>query len=272
MKRNLAAVMFVVISLLFLTGGAIIAQDPEGFTRDEFFSYLAQPGPPAPELTSVQAAVEIPTIYDYNGNATTLEWLWDEFGDVGWQRTNPHPEAPWVFKLVELRAKCGSATLVVQVVDENNRPLEKYAVIRYFPGSPELPDFSNTTARQWTTHGVVGKTNTRGDVGFGMGQGDYYFPDNGQSGASKVYVADFDGPGDLIFGLGMLGMTEHCHIDPKFQRQAKSTDPPTPTPLPPTPVSPTPTPGPSPTPGPTPVPGKGWDIHLEIIGSITPKD
>ena len=253
MKRNLAAIAFVIVALLVLFGAAAIAQDPSSLTRDEFFSYLAGPGPAAPELTSVQAAQDGPTIYDYNGNVTTVEWLWDEFGDVGWQRATPHPEAPWVFRVTELRAKCGPASLIVQVVDENNQPLNKYAVVRYFPGSPELPDFSNTTAKQWTTHGVVGKTNDNGDVGFGMGRGDYYFPNDGQTGASKVYVADFDGPGDLVFGLGMLGATEHCHIDTKFQRQAKSVDPPTPTPTPP---GPTPTPGPSPTPGPTPVPGK----------------
>ena len=31
-----------------------------------------------------------------------------------------------------------------------------------------------------------------------------------KTGASKVYVADFDGPGDLLSNLGMLGGTDHC--------------------------------------------------------------
>jgi hypothetical protein len=34
-----------------------------------------------------------------------------------------------------------------------------------------------------------------------------------------VWVADLDGPSDLVSGLGMLGLTNHRHIDITFQLQ-----------------------------------------------------
>jgi hypothetical protein len=149
-----------------------------------------------------------------------------------------------------LRAKCGPASLIARVVDEADQPLVNYAVVRYWPGAPTLPDFSNTTAKQWTTKGVVGKTNVNGDVGFGMGQGDYYGPDKGETGASKLYVADFEGPGDLLHNLGMLAATEHCHIDATFKRLPKDEEPPPPPPTPGEPGS--------------------WYVDLKITGTIAP--
>jgi hypothetical protein len=77
-----------------------------------------------------------------------------------------------------------------------------------------------------------------------MGRGDYYFPPEG--GASAVWVASSAGPSDYISGLGMLGGTNHRHIDVFYQLQAVEGKPPEP--------SPTPTPPPTPTPTPTPTP------------------
>lgn len=201
---------------------------------------------------AVGEAIPPPVVYDYNGNIVDTEWLWSEFGEVGWIRTDPHPDTNWVFRVVALRAKCGPASLIVKVIDENGAPLIDYAVIRYWPGAPLLPDFSGTTAKQWTKRGIIGYTNESGDVGFGMGTGDYYFPP-GEIGVSQVYVASFDGYGDLVTGLGMLGGTEHCHVDTTFQRLPVDTIP----------DPPTPTPGPG---------VGGFDVNLDISGEITPKD
>jgi hypothetical protein len=238
---------------------------------DQIQEYLESLGPPGPITVTVspivlkeegsmeedrfklllsEAAQAGPEIFDYEGVPATLEWLRGTFGLVKWTRAEPHPDAPWVFRLVQLRAKCGPASLIVRVIDEDGQPLKKYAVVRYWPGAPELPDFGGTTAKQWTTHGIVGKTNDNGDVGFGLGKGDYYHPENGETGVTKVYVADFDGPGDFLEGLGMLGGTEHCHIDATFQRVAKGEEPP-----------------PSPSPEPSPEPG-GWNIDLRLTGNI----
>jgi hypothetical protein len=68
---------------------------------------------------------------------------------------------------------------------------------------------------RWRERGVFGGTNIEGNIGFGMGHGDYYFPPN--VGASAVWVADGAGPADVVSGLGMLGGTNHRHLDIFYQ-------------------------------------------------------
>ena len=63
-----------------------------------------------------------------------------------------------------------------------------------------------------------------------MGTGDYYFPPS--IGASAVWVAEQAGPSDFIHGLGMLGATNHRHIEVYYELE--DVDEPTP-PEPPTP-------------------------------------
>ena len=260
MKKAYQVGLYLVLVLLasiLVVGCSMLNQQPEeeALSRAQFQAMLQ--GAPVSREMGLAASMGAPTVYDYDGQIQDMAWLWEEFGDVTFQRAEPHPEAGFVFRLIALRAKCGPASLIVKVVDENGLPLKKYAVIRSWPEAPELPDFSGTTAKQWTKTGIVGKTNVEGDVGFGMGTGDYYFPPEG--GASSVYVADFDGPGDYLTGLGMIGATNHCHIDSTFQRiQADNPEPPVP-----------PTPGPGP--GPTPVPGAGWSIKITGDIDISPK-
>lgn len=212
----------------------------------------------------VFSLMEPPVVYDYSGNVSSMAWLTSEFGPVEVTRTELDSRAAYVFRIVALRAQCDYATLKVDVYDENWTPIPNVSVIRYWPDAPILPDFSDTTASQWTTRGDVGYTDANGAVGFGMGLGDYYFvPDTG---ASKVYVADFAGPSDLMSGLGMLGATNHCHIDTVFQKISDTYTPPTPEPTDPPeecpecPVCPT---------CPDPVDCGSWEIN--ITGTIEEK-
>lgn len=199
-------------------------------------------------------AESVPAIYDYEGNVRDVGWMFDEFGTVSWTPASAYKDkvTSTVFKLIELRAQCDYATLKVVVLDENGSPLPGVNVVRYWPGAPPLPDFSNSTASQWTTVGVYGATGADGAIGFGMGTGDYYFADT-QMGVSSIYVASLDGYSDWLLGLGMLGGTNHCHLDSVFQR-VSSEEPPTPVP-------------PTPTPGPTSETGI-WDINITIQGTI----
>ena len=60
---------------------------------------------------------------------------------------------------------------------------------------------------------VHGTTGGNGDVGFGMGNGAYYWPDKGQIGPHAIWMYGADTPSDLILGLGMIGATNHTHLD-----------------------------------------------------------
>ena len=155
-------------------------------------------------------------------------WLEGTYGPVSWQCAGAHTDADYVFRLTELRASCGPAAIVASVKDEHSGPLADRAVIRYWPGAPALP-YYDPPASRWTDLGVVGWTGANGDVGFGLGDGDYYYPETG-TGVTEMYVADYDGPSDLVEGLGMLGGTEHCTLFPTWHRIPKEDAvPPTPT-------------------------------------------
>lgn len=193
-------------------------------------------------------AASSPTVYDYDGNVADMEWLYNNFGSVGLTRTEWWDSKDSVYRVTEVRAQCDYATLKVCVNDENGSPLEGVEVVRYWPGAPALPDFSEFT-KQWTFLGVHGPTSSDGCVGFGMGGGDYYYPP--ESGVSSVYVADFLGPADFFEGLGMIGETNHCHLDLTYQRIGDEFEP---------------------TPEPTDEPGDGvWEIDITIQGTIEKK-
>lgn len=269
--RTYRIMLAVAAVLAILLGLAACGADGGRPSPGQMSAYLDNAPVPAMAAATpypdagIAAEKAAPVIYDYNGQVTTVEWLYEEFGPgVYWEYTDPHPDTEWVFRVTALRAKCGPAAIVVKVVDEFGNPLEGIEVVRYWPGAPTLPDFSGTTAKQWTCCGVHGPTNAEGDIGFGMGTGDYYWPP--ATAVSGVYVADFAGYGDYVGGLGMIAATDHCHIDVQFSKLS-ATDP--------NPPTPTPTTGPTeePTEEPTGEPVEGKEIHFELEGIIViPED
>ena len=209
---------------------------------------VAACGPSDEARMDAALATEV-TIYDYDGNVVDQAWLANEFGPVAWAPVEPWDNKDITYRLTELHAQCDYATLKVCVEDANGNPINGVSVVRYWPGAPALPDFSDLTY-QWTSLGVYGPTEGEGCIGFGMGAGDYYYPSEGQIGASSVYVADVNGPSDMMIGLGMIAATNHCHLDTVFQ--AVSDELPEP---------------PTPTPEPTSESG-GWNIDITIKGTI----
>jgi hypothetical protein len=171
--------------------------------------------------------VEEPEIVDQHGQVQDWAWLVANFGDVRLERADASEEVTRVYRIVRLEDSEGPATQIVNVVDEEEVPLGGIHVVRHWPDAPQLPDWPPPVSR-WRDRGVYGTTNARGDIGFGMGHGDYYFPPDG--GASAIWVADADGPADLLSGLGMLGGTDHRHLNVYYQLQdvAESTPPPPP--------------------------------------------
>ena len=183
--------------------------------------------------------MEEPRVYDQQGQERNWQWLVANFGSVNLERAEV-PQGPGkVFRVVKLQDREGPAVLVVHVTDQEGNPRDGVTVVRYWPDAPSLPDWPPPTSR-WRTRGVFGGTNPNGDIGYGMGTGDYYSPPKG--GASAVWVAEQAGPSDCVSGLGMLSGTNHRHLEVHFQLQDVKGEPPPPTPPPPTPPEPTPPP------------------------------
>lgn len=236
MGKRVAVLVGLVLALVLVVGCSSPAETP---SRAEFQQYLmasaeVEGGRVAFADLAVEAGCPGPVIYDLTGQVQDLSWLESTFGAVGWECAEAHPAAGYVFRLTALRESCGPAVIIVNVTDENGYALEGRAVVRYWPGAPALPVYDPPASR-WTDLGVVGWTSGSGDVGFGLGAGDYYFPETG-TGVTQIYVADYDGPSDLVKNLGMLGGTEHCTLFPVFSRiPVEDVDPETPTPSPLTP-------------------------------------
>lgn len=218
-------------------------EEPEPADQDE----PAAPGEPP----------GLPLIYDRQGQQRDWDWLVANFGPLSLERAEVPEEEGLVFRIVKLQGAEGPAVQVVNVADRDGIPLRDVAVVRYWPDAPELPSWS-PPASTWRDRGVYGGTNQNGDIGFGMGHGDYYHPPD--SGASAVWVAAENGPSDLLDGLGMLGGTNHRHLEVYYQLQ-KSVDPSLPPP--PSPLPPPPPPSPPP-----PPPVGDWDALFERLDRI----
>ena len=157
-----------------------------------------------------------PQVFDHRGQERDWDWLISTFGAVRMERVKVPSGVNKVFRLVKLQDMQGPGVQVVHVSDKEGNPLEGVRVARYWPDAPELPAWPRPTS-MWRRRGVYGETNVNGDIGFGMGAGDYYYEP--RLGASAVWVADERGPSDLISGLGMVGGTAHRHLDVYFQLQ-----------------------------------------------------
>jgi len=173
--------------------------------------------------------MELPRVYDQQGGEQDWDWLVANFGAVSLERAETLAGASQVYHIVKLQDVEGPAVQTAYVVDSQGVPLEKITVVRYWPDAPGLPEWQPPTSR-WRDRGVHGETKKTGEIGFGMGYGDYYFPPAG--GASAMWVAGETGPSDWIGGLGMLGGSNHRHLDVTFQRQDASSEPPSQPPLP----------------------------------------
>ncbi len=167
--------------------------------------------------------MENPKIFDQQGQERDWNWLISNFGAINLERAEVGEGS--VYRIVKLQDAEGPAVQVANVTDQGGQPLDGVRVVRYWPDAPPLPAWPPPTS-MWHDQGVYGETNVNGDIGFGMGHGDYYFPPNG--GASALWVADAKGPSDFISGLGMLGGTNHRHLDVYFQFLPAEPPPPEP--------------------------------------------
>lgn len=171
-------------------------------------------------------------VYDYQGNLRDMAYLKGKYGNFIIQSA-AEGEGP-VFKISTLREKVSTAaTLVVRVVDEEAHALEGIRVAWYWPDAPTDPNagpLGGVLPQMNPNRCVTGLTNPAGDVGFGMGGGAYYFPNQGQIGPHAAWIHGATTRSDLILGLGMLGGTNHDHFDVEFTRLEEEPGPPGPGP------------------------------------------
>jgi len=161
--------------------------------------------PTMPPPTPVPPEPEGLLILDRYGIARDWAWLQDRFGPVTIQQA-PQGIAYRICLLKEIE---GPASLGVRVTHVGI-PLEGKTVVRYWPDAPFLPP----QMVGWTDRGVYTPTKVDGTCDFPMGVGDYYFPPN--AGASAIWIWDPGYSSDFIQGLGMLGATNHIHLDVQF--------------------------------------------------------
>jgi hypothetical protein len=160
--------------------------------------------------------MNLPKIYDLQGDEQGWDWLVAAFGAVRLERAEVPEGAGRVFRVVRLQAVEGTAMESIHVLDQDGDLLEGVTVVRTWPDAPPLPGWSPPASR-WRECGVYGITDAKGEIGFGMGHGDTYIPPSG--GPSAVWVAEEVGPSDLIDGLGMLEGERQRHLNVTFQLQ-----------------------------------------------------
>lgn len=145
----------------------------------------------------------LPVILDCDGQVTNTAWLRVTFGAVTWSGV-PTDTA----RLAAIWACCGdcAAVIVAHVETTTGQPLAGVPVVFYWPQAPMLALEMRGCGLE---RGIVGTTNERGDVGFGLGRGSYYWPPDG--GPHTLWIGGTKS--DCISGLGMLGATDHAHLD-----------------------------------------------------------
>ncbi|MCA9635092.1 MAG: hypothetical protein KC420_03550 [Myxococcales bacterium] len=182
-------------------------------------------GPPAIFRTPDVAPVCGPTPAD----ACTpgdLAWLASEYGST-YTRADPDAVAAAgvVYRLIAIVERVGPSNLDVFVVDDLGAPVVGVPVAFYYSTAPDpsRPD-------EWYPVKVSGVTEAEGRVGFALASS-AYLPACGAGGPHAVWVSepgmepDTTVPSDLADHLGMLGGTEHRHLDLLFQRTPVPGDP-----------------------------------------------
>jgi hypothetical protein len=148
-----------------------------------------------------------------------LAWLAGEYG-TSYRRAEPArvAAAPHAYRLVALAEREGPSNLDVFVVDEAGAPIADLPVAFWYSSAPDA-----SRADEWYPQRVTTRTGVDGRVGFALGGG-AYLAACGSGGPHAVWVTepgaapDTTIPSDVADGLGMLGGTNHRHLDLLFQR------------------------------------------------------
>lgn len=150
-----------------------------------------------------------------------MAWVASEYGselqraDAAW--VDQHDT---VYRLVAFVERVGPANIDAFVIDESGAPLAGIPVAFYYDSlkTPSRPD-------EWYPVKLEAITDGSGRAGFALGSG-AYLPACGSGGPHAAWVSeageqpDTTVASDLAYRLGMLGGTNHRHLDLLFQRVA----------------------------------------------------
>jgi CRP-like cAMP-binding protein len=165
---------------------------------------VAAPQPAAPQPTAGPTARPEPglEVYDMNGSQQDLAWAAHWYGTRIERAPAPGPGGA-VFRVVSLQEQEGPAAITVWVFDENNQPIVGADVMVNSPGGRQDSD----------------KTKADGEWAFAMGRGSYleHYGYEGGVGPHDIYVSYQGYPSDKVVGLGMLGGTNHRHLNVSFK-------------------------------------------------------
>lgn len=171
-------------------------------------------------------------ILDKFGNEQDWGWLVARFGPLvihpafeglGWRVVKLQERAD----LEKTIAPQEAATIIVKCLLADGRPVDMLRSAWYWPDAPQDPfamPVNGLPEGMVYGRAVWGYTNLNGEIGHAMGSGAYYFPPNIGPHATWVYGAN----SDVVFGLGMLGGTNHDHLDVTFQQSEGEPEPPEP--------------------------------------------
>jgi hypothetical protein len=131
-----------------------------------------------------------------------------------------------VIRLVAIREKYGDSAQIAKVT-RAGVPEPGINVAWHWPDAA-VQNIPN----QWDAHYELAPTNANGEVGPGMGRGAYHAV--GTPGPHAMWVVSPSTKSDAVFGLGMITLTDHHHVDLVFnitvQEAEVAETPTTPTP------------------------------------------
>ena len=146
-----------------------------------------------------------------------MGFVLSEYGSIV-TRTPDTGEASPVYRLAAFVERLGPSNIDVLVVDHQGNPMADVPVAFYWPDAPE-----DSRPDEWKIKKLTTMTGANGVAGFALGGG-AYLPCCGCGGPHAVWISE---PGaapnttvasDLADYLGMLGNTNHRHLDLIFQR------------------------------------------------------
>jgi len=166
----------------------------------------SQPKPEQPPVSPPKPGEINMIIYDKENTLRDWNWLADNY-----KVSLLTPTATAYFSLAEVRETEGPAVVVVQVCDEENRPLPDVLVAFAWPDAPvdlSTVDAQQTFKSRWRTRAAVQRTDNNGLTGFGLGPGSYYDPRQ-TAGPHTVWVLHHLYASVGLTGIGMVSGTNH---------------------------------------------------------------